>query len=44
MTWKICSMLALPRLSDARSVATEALRTADFIMAVQVGDVFTPKA
>jgi hypothetical protein len=44
MTWKICSMLALLRLSDARSVATEALRTADFIMAVQVGDVFTPKA
>jgi hypothetical protein len=36
MTWKICSMLALLRLSDARSVATEALRTADFIKAVQV--------
>jgi hypothetical protein len=36
MTWKICSMLALLRLFDARSVATEALRTADINQAVQV--------
>ena len=36
MTWKICSILALHRLSDARSVATEALRTADFTLAVPV--------
>jgi len=29
-------MLALLWLSDARSVATEAFRTADFVMAVQM--------
>jgi len=39
MTWKICSTLALLRLSDARSVATEAFRTADFVMAVQMASV-----